>query len=37
MGRCRDAGIDRVLFPMPSLDESAALPILDTYAALQSG
>ena len=37
VARCRDSGIDRVLFPMPSVDEEAARPVLDGYAALMAG
>ncbi len=32
--RCREGGIARVLFPVPSLGDEAVLPILDQYAAL---
>jgi probable F420-dependent oxidoreductase len=32
--RCRDAGITRVLFPVPSAASDAVLPTLDSYAKL---
>lgn len=32
--RCADAGITRVLFPVPSLGDDAVQGILDTYAKL---
>jgi alkanesulfonate monooxygenase SsuD/methylene tetrahydromethanopterin reductase-like flavin-dependent oxidoreductase (luciferase family) len=34
VGRCRDAGITRVLFPTPSAPADAVLSTLDTYAKL---
>lgn len=34
VGRARDAGITRVLFPVPSLADEAVLSTLDTYAKL---
>ena len=33
--RCREAGIDRVLFPAPSADEAAVCAALDSYVKLQ--
>jgi alkanesulfonate monooxygenase SsuD/methylene tetrahydromethanopterin reductase-like flavin-dependent oxidoreductase (luciferase family) len=32
VGRCGEAGITRVLFPVPSLPEDAVLGVLDGYA-----
>jgi len=37
VSRCSDAGVDRVLFPLPSLPRDAALATLDAYAKLQGG
>ncbi|MBW2699010.1 MAG: LLM class flavin-dependent oxidoreductase, partial [Deltaproteobacteria bacterium] len=34
VSRCAHAGIDRVLFPLPSVPHDEALKVLDTYAAL---
>ena len=34
MARAADAGVTRVLFPLPSLAEAEAIAVLDQYAKL---